>query len=83
MERKNSKKISHFEVTRLACLNWQKDGCPPGRDLDYFLEAESLLKATRRLLVHDEQARSNPKPKRATISIRLAAGKLCVRPVVK
>jgi hypothetical protein len=38
--------ISHFEISRLACLNWQNDGCPQGRDLDYWLAAERQLKAS-------------------------------------
>lgn len=42
----DSKAISHFEIARLASLNWQKDGCPQGRDLDYWLAAERELKAT-------------------------------------
>jgi hypothetical protein len=83
MARGYSQIISRFEISRLASLNWQKDGCPPGRDLDYFIEAESLLKATRRLLSHEEKAPTNRKTKGATLSIKLAAGKLSVRPVLK
>lgn len=39
------------EIAHLAYLNWLKDGCPSGRDLDYWLEAECQLKATWHLLV--------------------------------
>ena len=45
MTSNESPQISHFEVSRLACLNWQMDGCPHGRDLDYWLAAERQLKA--------------------------------------
>ena len=44
------------EIAHLAYLNWLKDGCPPGRDLDYWLEAEWQLKATWHLLVAAEAA---------------------------
>ena len=39
------------EIAQLAYLNWQRDGCPPGRSLDYWLEAESQIKATWHLLI--------------------------------
>jgi hypothetical protein len=35
----------------VAYANWQRDGCPSGRDLQYWLEAEFQLKATWHLLV--------------------------------
>ncbi len=45
--------IENIQIAQLAYLNWQKDGCPAGRALEYWLEAESHLKATWHLL-HDE-----------------------------
>lgn len=45
--------IENTQIAHLAYLNWQKDGCPAGRALEYWLEAESHLKATWHLL-HDE-----------------------------
>lgn len=41
------------DVSRLAFMNWEKDGCPRGRDLDYWLEAEQQLKATWHLLARE------------------------------
>lgn len=41
----------HDEIAHLAYLNWQRDGCSPGRAMDYWLEAESQLKATWHLLL--------------------------------
>jgi hypothetical protein len=38
---------SFFKITRLSLLNWQRDGCPPGRDLEYWREAEREFKARR------------------------------------
>ncbi len=38
-------------IAELAYLNWQHDGCPPGRDVHYWLEAEGQLKATWHLLL--------------------------------
>ena len=43
-------KFSRNEIAQLAYLNWEADGCPPGQDLDYWLEAESQLNATWHLL---------------------------------
>ena len=56
-----SSAISHFEISRLACLNWQKDGCPSGRDLNYWLEAEMQIKATRQLLINEIKAQTDRK----------------------
>ncbi len=41
---------SHAEISRLAFMSWEKDGCPLGHDVDYWLEAESQMKATWHLL---------------------------------
>lgn len=43
--------FGHEDIAHLAYLNWQGDGCPPGRDLDYWLEAECQFKATWHLLL--------------------------------
>lgn len=37
------------EIARLAFFNWQKDGCPAGRDLDYWLAAEGDISALEQL----------------------------------
>ena len=49
----------HHEIASLACLNWQKDGCPAGRDLHYWLEAEHQIKATKHLLVGEIRPPAN------------------------
>ena len=38
------------EIRRLAFMNWQKAGSPPGRFLSYWLEAESEIIVARRHL---------------------------------
>jgi|HubBroStandDraft_5_1064220.scaffolds.fasta_scaffold318887_1 hypothetical protein len=43
--------FSRDEIAHLAYLSWKKDGCPLGRDLDYWLETECQLKATWNLLM--------------------------------
>ena len=43
-------RFGHAEIAELAYRYWQWDGCPPGRDLQYWLEAETQLRATRDLL---------------------------------
>lgn len=43
--------LSHEEIAELAYSNWQRGGCPSGRDLDYWLEAEGQLQATWHLLM--------------------------------
>lgn len=65
--------FSREEVSRVAFLNWEKDGCPHGRDLDYWLEAEHHLKATWHMHVgehvpHKGHATSaEKKPRRAAL----------------
>lgn len=56
--------FSREEVNRLAFLNWEKDGCPLHREVDYWLEAESQIKATWHLLVR-ELAPKSPRRKSA------------------
>ena len=53
------------EIAHLAYLNWQKDGCPAGRDMNYWLEAESHLKATKHL--HLEETGKASRTSAATI----------------
>lgn len=55
--------LNQSEIARLAYLNWQKDGCPAGRDLDYWLEAESQLKATWPLLICESKTLKGGKSK--------------------
>lgn len=45
--------VSHEEIAHLAYEAWQRDGCPQGRDVAYWLEAESQLKATKHLLAKE------------------------------
>lgn len=52
----NNHVIKHEEIARLAYMNWQQDGCPLGRDLAYWLEAEHQIKASRQLLVEGVNA---------------------------
>jgi hypothetical protein len=53
--------ITHDEISFFAFLNWQKDGCPSGRDLEYWLEAEHQLRATRHLLLDENNSQPNGK----------------------
>ena len=43
--------INHTEIAQLAYQHWEQDGRPNGRDRDYWLEAEQQLKATKHLLL--------------------------------
>lgn len=45
--------VKQEEIRRLAFIIWEKDGRPQGRDLEYWLQAESQLKATWHLLVRE------------------------------
>ena len=66
------------EIACLAYLNWEKDGCPSERELDYWLEAEHQINATKHLLllelVPDSRAQPNavdrPWKKRKTMRHR-------------
>ena len=58
--------VHQDEIAQLAHMNWLADGCPDGCDLNYWLEAESQLKATKHLLLVETQktqsgANGNPK----------------------
>jgi len=44
---------NQFDVARLARLNWEQDGCPPGREQEYYRMAESQIEALRNLLAYD------------------------------
>jgi hypothetical protein len=35
--------LSHADIAAQAYLLWQQDGCLPGRDLEHWLRAETLL----------------------------------------
>jgi hypothetical protein len=38
---------THEEISRQAHRRWQDEGCPAGRDLEIWLEAEQTLAAAR------------------------------------
>lgn len=44
---------NHAEISRLAFISWEKDGCPMGHDLEYWLQAESQMMATWHLLLRE------------------------------
>ena len=69
MTAKTPAEIKHDEIACLARLNWQQDGCPQGRDLDYWLEAESQLKATWHLLATERPplVGGQPAPKKSKL----------------
>lgn len=37
------------EIRREAYLLWQKDGCPPDRELDHWLAAQEIVRHRRHL----------------------------------
>jgi hypothetical protein len=53
--------INHNEIAHLAHQAWMRDGCPHGRDLNYWLEAESQLKATKHLLLTEGEVKGSSK----------------------
>ena len=78
MKAKRAREFSHEDVSRLAFLNWEKDGCPHGRSLDYWLEAESQLQATWHLLVREyapKGSRKAPAEKSRPLGIKLVVGR--------
>ncbi len=48
----------HARIVERARQLWQLDGCPAGRDLDYWLKAETLLRHEKRQT--SEQAPLHP-----------------------
>ena len=41
------------EIALFSYLAWERDGRPPGKSLDYWLDAERQLRATRASLVEE------------------------------
>ena len=39
----NSKPVTHEEIAHYAYLLWEADGKPEGRDVDYWVKAETIL----------------------------------------
>jgi hypothetical protein len=63
MNSESTRSILHHEIANLAFLNWQKDGCPSGRDQHYWLEAEQQIRATKHLLIGEvKPSNGNPAP---------------------
>lgn len=77
--RNNTQNISHAEISRLSFMNWEKDGCPPGRDVEYWLEAESQMKATWHLIEQECSQRtataSRPGKCRVVVTVKKAMRK--------
>jgi len=48
--------INHDEIALLAYRHWEQDGRPQGCDRQYWLEAEQQLKATKHLLLAEQNA---------------------------
>lgn len=53
MNAKTARQFDQEDISYLAYVSWEKDGCPPDRSLDYWLEVEKQLDATWKLLVKD------------------------------
>lgn len=61
------------EIALLAYYAWEKDGRPEGQALDYWLEAEAQLKATRHLLIRELRTKQEVAT-RIDLSIQETAG---------
>jgi len=55
--------IPQNEIAYLAYLNWEKDGKPQGKDLEYWLEAESELKTILSLSPGEGEPHTNGRTK--------------------
>jgi len=51
--------INISEIASHAWLSWQKDGCPLGRDLHYWQDAEARIKATRQPMTAESKLKPN------------------------
>jgi len=60
----SSAKFNQDDIARLAYLNWQKDGSPQGRDMAYWLEAETQIKATWHLVSAAPASETKPEASR-------------------
>jgi hypothetical protein len=71
--------VSHAEIAFLAYQAWNKDGRPLGRDVQYWLEAEAQLKATRHLLTSELGLARTRSPKARTTRTASGAGPVASR----
>lgn len=69
---KTTTQPTNTEIARYAYLIWEREGCPPGRDVTHWLEAEKQLKAnplrnnvTRHPAPAVERGISSARPKRS------------------
>lgn len=67
---KDSKIISQFDISRLAHEFWQADGCPQGRDLEYWLKAEKQLNRNGFALASRSQPSAIVQTERKTVKSR-------------
>lgn len=65
----NTSTDNHDIIAMLAYMAWQQDGCPHGKHLDYWLEAERQFTATYGLL-KDELTPGNSLPRARKTSRR-------------
>jgi hypothetical protein len=66
--------VQRDEIAQIAYYSWLQDGRPPGRDLDYWLEAEQQLKATKHLLLAEAGVGGKNGPSRNPGKARTARG---------
>jgi len=69
--------IPHEEIARLAYQAWEKDGRPAGRDMEYWLQAETQLRLTAVLPgpVPDAESKAFPLQAQLPVTGRAANGK--------
>jgi hypothetical protein len=68
--------LTSEDISRLAFMNWEKDGCPPGRSHEYWLEAESQLRATWQLMIGEITAKNDFASKEAASGAHGAKNRL-------
>jgi hypothetical protein len=56
--------LDQDEIALFAYLAWERDGSPPDRSLQYWLDAEAQLRATRCSLVEELKSARVPQIKK-------------------
>lgn len=58
---------THDEIATYAYYLWEAEGRPPGRDVDYWLQAEAQMKAHRQIEAGLLRAKTAPKTAPKTV----------------
>jgi hypothetical protein len=54
----NPSQANHNEIAKCAYLLWEQDGCPAGRDQEYWFKAQALVNPAKKVVIQAQSALS-------------------------